>query len=78
MTLLKWIELEVFYEYEKAMMCIFTDQITYTPVRLTRSDVNANNGGYGESEFHPLYLAALYNQQVFLHGIAVDKFKEDR
>jgi len=66
-TLLKWIELEVFYEYEKAMKCIFTDQVTFIPVRLNKTDITANKNTYAEAEFHPLYLAAIFNQQVFLH-----------
>ena len=69
MTLLEFMEHEVFHEYEKAKRAIFDKDLT-----LAKQDPN-NLDGLDRALFHPIFLSTLMNQTVFRRECMIQKIE---
>lgn len=71
MTLLEFMEHEVFHEYEKAKRSIFEKDLT----TLARQEKNSLDGLLS-APFHPVFLSALMNQTVFRRGCMIQRIEK--
>ena len=71
MTLLEFMEHEVYHEYEKAKRAIFEKDQTC----LAKQEKN-NLDGLLNAPFHPVYLSSLMNQTVFRRECMIQKIEK--
>lgn len=67
MTLLDFMEHEVVHEYEKAKRALLEkDMVSATKIK-------SKEDGLPQAPFHPIYLSAMMNQQVFMREVCIQK-----
>eukprot|EP00356_Strombidium_inclinatum_P015164 CAMPEP_0170482330 /NCGR_PEP_ID=MMETSP0208-20121228/2393_1 /TAXON_ID=197538 /ORGANISM="Strombidium inclinatum, Strain S3" /LENGTH=402 /DNA_ID=CAMNT_0010755157 /DNA_START=112 /DNA_END=1317 /DNA_ORIENTATION=- len=71
-TLLDFIEHDCFHEYEKAKRCFFEKDMS-----VKRLKIEPQVNELSHAPFHPLFMSALLNQQVFKRETTFNKLRAD-